>query len=435
MPEFSRRGAAGAAPAGTPLACRRISAHSHHRGRSPGSVCPSAPGRSACPAAPTGTAPWKDPEQGPCSTALVKHGAHQDLSSGETGAAAETGGARGEYQSSSGLVERGTGAASGDGRPIGREPPGAQGLFTAWDRPPSQSMRPVCSARDRSEPGRTVRPIHSPMDQPATKDYPSVEPPVNNPLRTKWFPVEFLPWNHAEPKRARTRGRPREPSDAGPGRGRITPSAPPSSHHRASGPLRRPSPPCTRRTHTGRRSTHRSRTRCADPRSPCGPHHPQEEARIPRSGSRHHPRPRRSPISTPPCARPATRHRSRGWARALVPTHPFLGSTPVEARRAQQNGTAPSTMQQTVSTTKSVMTRSPHVKQRQNPSGPGSQGPCRGAAFLPHPQQSQKPRGLCKASFHETHSQGLNHDHSSWSKHPPWVLRTSLHDPTDQAYL
>lgn len=221
MPEFSRRGAAGAAPAGTPLACRRISAHSHHRGRSPGSVCPSAPGRSACPAAPTGTAPWKDPEQGPCSTALVKHGAHQDLSSGETGAAAETGGARGEYQSSSGLVERGTGAASGDGRPIGREPPGAQGLFTAWDRPPSQSMRPVCSARDRSEPGRTVRPIHSPMDQPATKDYPSVEPPVNNPLRTKWFPVEFLPWNHAErngPGRAgarasrQTRGRAAEES-------------------------------------------------------------------------------------------------------------------------------------------------------------------------------------------------------------------------------
>lgn len=81
MPEFSRRGAAGAAPAGTPLACRRISAHSHHRGRSPGSACPSAPGRSACPAAPTGTAPWKDPEQGPCSTALVKHGAHQGLSS------------------------------------------------------------------------------------------------------------------------------------------------------------------------------------------------------------------------------------------------------------------------------------------------------------------------------------------------------------------
>ena len=146
MPEFSRRGAAGAAPAGTPLACRRISAHSHHRGRSPGSVCPSAPGRSACPAAPTGTAPWKDPEQGPCSTVLVKHGAHQGLSSGETGAAAETGGARGEYQPSSGLVERGTGAAGGDGRPIGREPPGAQGLFTAWDRPPSRSMRPVCSA-------------------------------------------------------------------------------------------------------------------------------------------------------------------------------------------------------------------------------------------------------------------------------------------------
>ena len=306
MPEFSRRGAAGAAPAGTPLACRRISAHSHHRGRSPGSVCPSAPGRSACPAAPTGTAPWKDPEQGPCSTVLVKHGAHQGLSSGETGAAAETGGASGGYQPSSGLVERGTGAAGGDGRPIGREPPGAQGLFTAWDRPPSRSMRPVCSARDRSEPGRTVRPIHSPMDQPATKDYPSVEPPVNNPLRTKWFPVEFLPWNHAEPKRARTRGRPREPSDAGPGRGRITPSAPPSSHHRASGPLRRPSPPCTRRTHTGRRSTHRSRTRCADPRSPCGPHHPQEEARIPRSGSRHHihdrddPPSQRRPVPGPP---------------------------------------------------------------------------------------------------------------------------------------
>ncbi|ERK49026.1 hypothetical protein HMPREF0682_1654 [Propionibacterium acidifaciens F0233] len=124
-----------------------------------------------------------------------------------------------------------------------------------------------------------------------------------------------------------------------------------------------------------------------------------------------------------------------GVGPSLVPTHPFLGSTPVEARRAQQNATAPSTMQQTVSTTKSVMTRSPHVKQRQNPSGPGSQGPCRGAAFLPHPQQSQKPRGLCKASFHETHSQGLNHDHSSWSKHPPWVLRTSPHDPTDQAYL